>query len=185
MTIPEGWAEFNDANAVFRGRMVAATGTFSGTFASDNVEAVTEANIRNGAVSAYYGFDFAPGSTSIEFALPPQKFARVADIIAPIQVSSTGVRAVGYVHLYKNGVLYKSEGISQSTSSTYREKGGFRDERMVIMQVVRFIDFEVSEDQATTYSIVLQRGSYYRMNFYRGTIDLNFLGNVVVGCRKR
>lgn len=180
MSIPEGWAEFNDANAVFRGRMVAAKGTFSGTFAADNVEAVREINIRDGAVSAYYGFNFAEGSTSIQFAIPGQKFARVADIIVPMRVEAKGTGAVGYVHLYKNGSLYRSEAVMLDTEFARRDKGGNIYGYMPVMQVVRFIDFEVSADTTTSYQLVLQSGSVYS-----GSITLVFLGAVTVGCRKR
>lgn len=184
MTISAGWAEFNDANAVFRGRMVAATGTFSGTFASDNVEAVQELNIRDGAVSGYYGFDFASLTKTVEFTLPAQPFVQVADIIAPMRMLVNGIGATGTVTLYINGALHRSEGVRIDTESIFvqnKNDGYYRNGYIPVMQVVRFMDFNVSASQPTTYKIVLTDGS----NGERGNIALNFLGNVVVGCRKR
>ena len=50
MTLPSGWAEFN-SDAVFRGRMDAAGGTFSGVFSADAIEVIDTINVRDGAVS--------------------------------------------------------------------------------------------------------------------------------------
>ena len=58
-----------DAGAKIRGHMVAGSGTFSGTFASDNVDALSEINIRDGAVSSHFVFG-ADGSRDITFNIP-------------------------------------------------------------------------------------------------------------------
>lgn len=186
MTVPAGWAEFNDANAVFRGRMVAAKGTFSGTFASDNVEAVKEINIRDGAVSAYYGFNFTAGAKSVQFTIPAQKFARVADLVVPLKIEAKGVNAVGYIRLYKNGVLYRTESVNINTEYRYVEKGSDIVGYIPVMQVVRFIDFEVSENASTTYQVTVQDSPLMSTNgSTQGEIVMSFLGAVTVGCRKR
>ncbi|SUE95806.1 Uncharacterised protein [Ectopseudomonas mendocina] len=186
MTVPAGWAEFNDANAVFRGRMVAASGTFSGTFSSDNVEAVREVNIRDGAVSAYYGFNFTAGAKTVEFTIPAQTFARVADVVVPLRIEAKGVGAVGYIHLYKNGTLYRTESVNINTEYKYIEKGADIVGYIPVMQVVRFIDFEVSANSPTTYKLVLQDSPLMSTNgSLDGEITLVFLGAVTVGCRKR
>jgi hypothetical protein len=185
MTIPAGWAEFNDANAIFRGRMVGASGTFSGTFSSDNIEAVREVNIRDGAVSAYYGFNFAAESKRVDFAIPAQPFARVADIIVPMRIEAKGINAIGYIHLYKNGALYRTEAVNINTEYKRADKGGGLVGYIPVMQVVRFIDFEISANSATSYSLVLQDSPTMSNQTGTGEIKLVFLGAVTVGCRKR
>lgn len=54
------------------------------------------------------------------------------------------------------------------------------------MQVVRFIDFEVSENAPTTYQVVAQDSPLMATNgSLKGEIVMSFLGSVTVGCRKR
>lgn len=50
---PESFFEVVDATAILRGHLLAASGTFSGSFAADNVEAIDSINIKGGAVGAY------------------------------------------------------------------------------------------------------------------------------------
>jgi hypothetical protein len=63
--------EVNDGNAIIRGHIAAATGTFSGTFRADNVNAVSAINIRDGSVSSYYTFNPAQGK-DVSFTVPAQ-----------------------------------------------------------------------------------------------------------------
>lgn len=52
-SLPAGWLEMNDADAVFRGSVVAAEGYFSGTVSADRLDVLTKINIREGAISSY------------------------------------------------------------------------------------------------------------------------------------
>lgn len=188
MAIPAGWAEFNDATAVIRGRIVAATGTFSGTFSADNVEAVKEMNIRNGAVSAYYGFSFAAGAKDITFTIPAQPIAPLADIVVPLVVQAVGIGAQGRVDLYRNDALVWSEYVQLDTESTYIFRNDFyNNENLTIAQVVRFIDFNMNVSTPTTYRIVLTDGTFQAPNPANGQgfMTLYFSGTATVGCRKR
>lgn len=188
MSLPEGWAEFNDASAIIRGRIVAAKGTFSGTFASDNVEAVREVNIRNGAVSAYYGFDFAAGAMDAEFAIPAQKDSNLVDIVCPISVryygNSNGVTTQATANIYKNGTLYRLEKIGLTgIGTTVRTKDGssFRPGTLYVLQVIRFIDNNPDSSANTTYRIQLINGA----STTSGQCTISMLGSIVAGVRKR
>lgn len=163
MIIQPGTAEFNDATANIRGKIVAASGTFSGIFSADNVEAISELNIKNGAVSTYYYFDTGYGSEA-RFTLPKQQNVSVIDIVAPMQfniTAETGAQVI--LRLYKNDILINKMifGIGASIDT---------------IMAMRFMDFDVNSE---TYTKYLLRGRYYS----RG--DALFLGHVVVGCRKR
>lgn len=169
MKIDPGWAEFNDATAKVRGRIVAASGTFSGVFSADNVDAITELNIRNGAVSSYYTFDEARDDI-LEFTVPALKDVSLIDIVAPMAVGFYGgTYGVLTVSLYRNGDLIASDQI------------GFYDEyqAMTNLIAVRYIDLEVNAENYTVYRLV---GSWGGDN--REPYGL-FLGRAVVGCRKR
>lgn len=52
-SLPAGWLEMNDADAVFRGSVVAGEGYFSGTVSADRLDVLTNINIREGAISSY------------------------------------------------------------------------------------------------------------------------------------
>lgn len=164
MKIDPGWAEFNDATANIRGKIVAASGTFSGVFSADNVEAISELNIKNGAVSAYYYFDTGAGYSEAEFTLPKQQNVSVVDIVAPMRFNvsaESGSQVV--ISLWKNGVMVNEQIFSIAAS-------------IDTIMAMRYLDFDVSSE---TYAKYLLKGRYYS----RG--DALFLGHVVVGCRKR
>lgn len=206
MSIPAGWAEFNDATAVIRGRMVAASGTFSGTFAADVIDAVDTINIRNGAVSAYYGFGFAAGSQDATFTIPAQPHASVVDIIAPIMVESFGKSAYrtnmeGRAEVYRDGVLVARDIVyipTDTEMATHEGGNTYIMDYMPAMQVVRYIDLDVKPYASTQYVIRLYNGGVYQEVFKypsnygtyeawdaSGFTRVGLLGSITVGCRKR
>lgn len=181
-----GYAEFNDSTSKMRGIMVAGTGTFSGTFSAQNINAISHVNVRDGAVSAHIGFNFPQGSTSAAFAVPGQLDASVADITIPISVVSDGPSAThpGFIELHKNGQLLQRASIGVEAPI------GF-------FQVVRFIDSDVL---GTSYYQVVLQGStftYYVKSTSvgkretggsqkrDGSLSLGLIGAVTVGFRKR
>lgn len=190
MALLPGWAEFNDADAIIRGRMVGASGTFSGTFSADNVEAVQELNIRNGAASAYYGFTFAGGSQDISFSLPAQPYSNIADLIVPCSIvfngASSSVNGYGVLRLYKNGALIGEERVYYPAYRPQNSKQGvsYINEYFAMTQVLRYIDLGVSSSAATTYRVVLSNG-YGNINNQAGTVSVSIIGTIVVGVRKR
>jgi len=204
MSIPAGWAEFNDATAVIRGRMVAASGTFSGTFSADVIDAVDTINIRNGAVSAHYGFGFAKGSQTATFTIPAQPHASVVDVIVPIMIESWGDNqpvGQGFVEFYKNSGMIGRDSIFIPTA--YHQHSGlgaegeytYRTYYMSALQCVRYLDLEVSPNTSTTYMVrLINSSNLSQLNPAPGDIwfwqrmscvRLGLLGAIVVGCRKR
>ena len=206
MALPSnGYIEINDTNSNIRGMMAGARGTFSGTFSSVNVDAVQNVNIRDGAVNAFYGFNFPKGSTSISFTVPHQPFARVLEIMLPIEVyeygRSNGSGAV--ITVYKNGVLFKQATIAPvigGIEGKYWDPYFGSDGDYVrgveeyfyawYLQTARIMDFGVTG--AATYTITFSswKGNFLvgtRKNGYyvEGEISLTFQGQVTVGFRKR
>ncbi|CAM3843981.1 hypothetical protein [Parendozoicomonas haliclonae] len=112
-SVPDGWAEFNDTTTIIRGHMAAATGTFSGSFATNNANAVREINLKDGCVSSWYQFT-PTNKRDFTFTIPGSPFAMIQEIVIPITFHWVGddtpiayqgsdtVRKVG-VELYKNG----------------------------------------------------------------------------------
>lgn len=198
MSIGPGWAEFNDANAIIRGRLVAASGTFSGTFSADNIDAVGDVNIKGNAVSTYYGFTFAENSKSVEFVVPAQQYAKIVDIKIPMIVDAwgEGTGVAGSATLYKNGVAIRTDPIYVPTDATYlvnHQRDWYDCGYIPAMQVLRIIDFDVSATSNTTYKIVVKDGGWGAWNGTYWNYDdskngytvVRLLGSVVVGCRKR
>ncbi len=189
MELQPGWAEFNDADAIIRGRMVAASGTFSGTFSADNVEAVQEINIRNGAASSYYGFSFPGGSTDISFSIDPQPHTNIADVIVPCSIrirGKTDLAHSGIMSLYKDGVLIGQERVffdARIINSGGKAPSTVTVYTVCFTQVIRFIDMGVSSSQPTTYRVVLN--SLAADGNGHGYVILSVIGSVVVGVRKR
>lgn len=158
-----GWAEFNDADAKIRGVLVATDGTFSGKLSANSVEAVSALNIRDGAVSAYYGF--SAYGTSMSFVVPAQSLVDVIEVSIPVSLSANGT-AFSYavrVIITKNGVVWRDQTFSQySDYSVYS-----------VLMGIKFFDFD-GIDQNVTYGVSLS-GSY----------GAGFTGTAIVACRKR
>lgn len=185
-----GYAEFNDSHSLFRGIMAGANGTFSGTFDATNVNVVQSINIRDGAVSAYYGFAFSNGSPSITFTVPRQPFAQVVEIIAPVELVGLGDEtSPGYINVYRNGVLITRDAV---TAPTYLRKfdggkdgkGRYIVDACAYAQPIRFVDFDVFENQDNVYTISVEQGPQTKTFPPNGT-RIKLLGSVVVGFRKR
>lgn len=64
-----GYIEINDTDSIIRGTMAGVDGTFSGTFSSNNIDAVSSINVRDGAVSSYYHFHFDKGINDFSFTV--------------------------------------------------------------------------------------------------------------------
>lgn len=195
MTLPSGYAEFNDGNAVIRGRIAGANGTFSGSFDAANINAIESINVRNGAVSAYYNFMFPDGSMKAVFKIPVQNYTQIADIIIPIRMSALGYTSpihAAKIDLYKNGVLLSH---AEIYFDGWTSEGGGREERNEILhrleylQVVRFVDFDVTN--VASYEIIFTNSSILKKarpnsdNPASPVIMLSMLGPVTVGFRKR
>ena len=125
-TLPDGWAEFNDAYAVIRGHMVAGSGTFSGTFASDNVNAVQEINLKDGCVSSWYHFTVSD-KTDFTFVVPGSPWAMFHEIIIPAELcyitdpaghGGGNKRRVAAAEMYRDGELW----LSGETYSTFMDR---------------------------------------------------------------
>lgn len=158
-----GWAEFNDVDARLRGVLVATDGTFSGKLKADSVEAVSALNIRDGAVSAYYGFS-ASGS-ALSFVVPAQNLVDVVEVSIPVSLSANGT-AFSYsvrVTITKNGTVWRDQTFSQSNDySVYS-----------VLMGIKFFDFD-GINSNVTYRVTLS-GSY----------GAAFTGTAIVACRKR
>lgn len=187
MALPSnGYIEINDTNSTIRGMMAGAGGTFSGTFSSVNVDAVQNVNIRDGAVNAFYGFNFPRGSTSITFTVPHQPFARVVEIMLPIEVyelgESNGRGAT--ITVYKNGVQFKKltippvMGFDSQVNYTW------------YLQTARIMDFDVSGQVTYRVTFSSWKGTHYESGkgwtrTVYGETKITFQGQVTVGFRKR
>ncbi len=196
MTLPSGYAEFNDSDAVIRGRIAGSDGTFSGSFDAANIDAIESINVRNGAVSAYYNFEFPNKSMKAVFQIPGQKYTQIADIIIPIRMSALGniePWQAAKIDLYKNGVLLSHAEVYFNgwtvKKSGGRERGSYTQSlRLEYLQVIRFVDFEVTGN--ATYELILTNSSYLKKAKPSATttspaVMLDMLGPVTVGFRKR
>lgn len=183
MSIPSGWAEFNDATAKLRGVMVAGKGTFSGEFTADSLDAFESINIRDGAVSTSYGFQF--GRTTgqplldVTFTIPAQTFAPLIEIIVPANYSIQQSGGTPNYALYRNGAL-----IGQSTSpvpvgvayySGYQSGSSIHVGGVNMETPMRFVDFEADRGVANTYRVLVNNGDYIGQIW----------GTVFVKCRKK
>lgn len=194
MTLPSGYAEFNDGDAVIRGRIAGSDGTFSGSFDAANIDAIESINVRDGAVSAYYNFEFPNKSMKAVFQIPEQKYTQIADIIIPIRMSALGIIEpwqAAKIDLYKNGVLLSHAEVyfnGWTTKSNKREERYTTSHRLEYLQVVRFVDFKVIGN--ATYEFILTNSSYLKKpkpnaSTASPAVMLDMLGPVTVGFRKR
>lgn len=195
MTLPSGYAEFNDGDAVIRGRIAGSDGTFSGSFDAANIDAIESINVRDGAVSAYYNFMFPDGSMKAVFKIPVQKYTQIADIIIPIRMSALGYTYpihAAKIDLYKNGVLLSHAEIyfdGWTSKSGGKAQNNDTLHRLEYLQVVRFVDFDVTD--VASYEIIFTNSSILKKirpssnNPASPVIMLSMLGPVTVGFRKR
>lgn len=172
----KGWAEFNDANAVIRGAIIGATGTFSGEVTADSVNAVREMNIRDGAVSTNMGLAYPtlglPRRT-VEFTIPGQPFAQAVNIVMPIACQMPGNNEQGFVTLsvYRNGVL-----IWQENWSSFNLDGFTRTYTFQWYANMRFLDLQVDPVSSVGYRFEITQPTAMQASFY---------GTAYISARKR
>lgn len=172
MEIPEGWAEFNEAEAKFRGALVAATGTFSGTLKADTVNAVRELNIRDGSVSTYYGFTPSASAKQVTFTIPGQPYAQAIEVTIPFSLEATATHftyKLG-ITITKNGAPFKNFTYTQNCQySLYSLLSG-----------LKFFDFDDIEE-STTYVVSIKDSSNSGSEYYQSKIA----GTIIVACRNK
>lgn len=201
MTIPPGSIEINDANAVVRGWMAAATGTFSGTFSATNVNAVDTINIRDGAVSAYYAFT-AVGQSDVTITVPAQGSDYVPTLIVPMKLWADpqwpafpeyvhGTPCNVRIRLYRDGVLkvdMNPIGRFGYITWPYRN-GSFVLTQLFAYRTLKWVDPEADTTQQHTYRILVTvtTGSYPDGN--NGSVNKPGIGqildDILVEFRKR
>ena len=172
-----GYIEINDTNSSIRGTMAGVDGTFSGTFSSNNIDAVSSVNVRDGAVSSYYHFHFAKNSSDVSFTVLKQPFTSIVDIVIPVSIEESGEGSPnaewhfqdtpvhdGYkptiVTVYKNGALFSRKEMNPNSGSFYIYRsdsdGGWTQGFYFVvnyMSAIRIVDFKVASN--TTYRIVV------------------------------
>ena len=175
-----GYIEINDTDSIIRGTMAGVNGTFSGTFSSNNIDAVSSVNVRDGAVSAYYHFHFDESISDFSFTILKQPFTSIVDIVIPVLLEEVGegdpngpwhgTRTPVYhgyipttVTVYKNGDLFSHKEIHPNTGSFYRYERYMDDwlrqgyyHFVNYISALRIVDFNVNS--STTYRIVVTNG---------------------------
>lgn len=171
----EAECQFN-TNCWIRGRMVAMTGSFSGTFRADEVDVIENINIRNGAVSSYiqYSRKKEVGETSIlhlEWTVPAQPYGSVIDITIPCTVrllaGSWTIFTPPTVTIYRNGVIVSQERINYLVGD------------ISLFASIRYLDFDVPRDTAVTYRVEIQNSESGR------PLRIWMKGKALTGIRKR
>lgn len=158
----EAECQFN-TNCWIRGRMVAMTGTFTGTFKADEVDVVSSLNIRNGSVSSYiqYSRKRDPATEdkirNLEWVIDAQPYASVIDITIPIHLRmlcswfQSHSPMTCYVYIYRNDQLVASSNITDYVIEVDDFAYGFNQ-----MSSIRYIDFDVPENTSVKYKVVVQ-----------------------------
>lgn len=172
-----GYIEINDTNSIIRGTMAGVDGTFSGTFSSNNIDAISNVNVRDGAVSAYYHFHFDKSISDFSFSVLKQPFTSIVDIVIPVMIEEVGEGDPnaswhggatpvyhGYmpttVTVYKNGVLFSRKELNPNSGSFLVgiNSGSQIKNKMFYhfvnyISALRIVDFNVSTN--TTYRIIV------------------------------
>lgn len=184
----EAESQFN-TNCWIRGRMVAMTGTFSGTFKADEVDIIENANIRNGAVSAYTQFSRKKftGETAIKdmtWVVAASPFGTLVNFTIPLSIR---INAQGNITKYTPPVIE----IWRNGVSIFRDNWHLPLTKINLFMSLRFIDFDVPRTEPVTYRILLTDGicrkysrdsdSFYDTNSHK----LSTKGKVLTGIRKR
>lgn len=171
----EAECQFN-TNCWIRGRMVAMTGSFSGTFTADQVDVIESINIRNGAVSSYiqYSRKKEPGETQIEYlewTIPAQPFGTVVDITIPTTVrllaGSYTIFVPPVVTVYRNG------------QQIARHKVNHLSGDISLFASIRYIDFDAPLDMPVTYRVEITNTASGR------PLRIWMKGKALTGIRKR
>lgn len=162
----EAECQFN-TNCWIRGRMVGMTGTFTGKFKADEVDAVSAINIRNGSVSSYiqYSRKRDPAVESkirnLEWSIPAQPYGSEIDITIPIVLDfdsgsfDTPNPMWITVTIWRNGIV-----VAQSRITDYVVEAADREAGFAQMSSIRFIDFDVPRDQSVNYRCLVEDYPY-------------------------
>ncbi|MEG0062991.1 MAG: hypothetical protein RR740_00160 [Pseudomonas sp.] len=129
--------------------MVGMTGTFSGTFKADEVDIISHANIRNGAVTSYMQFSRKkrPGEDTIldlEWTVPAQAIESVIDITIPCTLRLNGGAQVPAV------VVVMRNGVEIARSSV-----GPNGWEISLFYSIRYMDFTNPVGVACTYKVYI------------------------------
>ena len=171
-----GYAEFNDADAVIRGVMVAANGEFSGKFSTENVNAISSVNIRGGSVTSHIVMDLDTKLTTFTFVVPPIPQADTIEVNIPVEVSIGGTlnNIEGSVKVYREGVLMATD--------TYTPRD-LNYLTIYLLQTLRIVDLNPNPDEPSTYKIVLTSNG--NAKDYVNWVTVKFVGPIIIGARKR
>jgi hypothetical protein len=160
--------QFN-TNCWIRGRMVAMTGDFSGTFSAEIVEVANAVNIRNGAVSTYTQISrTAPTARkeslkTMEFVVTQQPYDAVIDITIPITM-----RHEYYDGQYSPRIRWSRNGIV--IREDYLNDYG---RAMIFFNSIRLLDFNVPANTTVTYKVEL-------IDYYKYLVSNDGNGNLVI-----
>lgn len=169
-----GHIEINDGNAVIRGILAGADGTFSGKFSARSINAIRKINIRDGAVSSFLGIKVPSGSNKVTVVVPGKVDAQVVTISVMAATREVGDKG-GYciITVTKNGLPYTRTTLSAATGLS----GSFT---VPLVQSVKIVDFDLVE--TTTYEIKVVN---YDVGNVRGYFLVNLIGDAIVEYRKR
>ena len=152
-----GGIEVN-GDGIIRGTIGGSDGTFSGTFAAGNINAVSHINIRDGAVSSYYLFDMPNLPDGESFTIPAPLEQALLLITAPLSI---------YTALQSTLVLQRN---GQTET------------------VIVTTDLPWSDDQCPYtffYSDIQEAGEEVTYTFTTDSLRIMFLGPAMVEYRKR
>jgi hypothetical protein len=180
----EAECQFN-TNCWIRGRMVAMTGTFSGTFRAEEVDIVDYANIRNGAVSAYTQFSRKKleGEEAIQdmtWVVAPSPFGTLLVFTIPLSLriqngsnGQSGTFIPPTVTLYRNG------------EKIFTEDWRVQFQDISLFLSLKIVEFDVPRTDPVTYRIVMTNGTINKGGVPTSTHKLSSKGKVLTSNRKR
>lgn len=180
----EAECQFN-TNCWIRGRMVAMTGTFSGTFSADEVDIIEYANIRNGAVSTYTQFSRKKfeGEEAIKdmtWVVPPSPYGTLLVFTIPLSLrvqngsnGDPGTVKAPTVTLYRNGQVVFNEVWPV----------GYQD--ISLFLAMKIVEFDVPRTDPVTYRILLTDGTINKNGVPTNTHKFSTKGKVLTSLRKR
>lgn len=188
----EAECQFN-SNVWLRGRMVGMTGTFTGKFKADSVDAVSAINIRNGSVSSYIQFsrkrdpEVEDKIRELEWTIPAQAYATEIDLTIPVVLDlDSGAFDTPTmwctVTIWRNGQqVATSQIIGRAYDSDF--ESGWQQ-----MSSIRYIDFDVPKDNPVVYRVLVQDYPYPNYNGASkggGQFRIWTLGKAMTAIRKR
>lgn len=180
----EAECQFN-TNCWIRGRMVAMTGTFSGTFSAEEVDIIEFANIRNGAVSSYTQYsrkkyDDEDAIQDMTWVVAPSPFGTLVNFTIPVTVR---INALGTIAKYVPARV----DIWRNGENIFSEDWRLPLTDISLFMALRFIDFDVPRTDPVTYRILLTNGQCRKSSSSDlvTTHKIATKGKVLTGIRKR